>query len=168
MPKPDTLTPDNAVGDILAVADAVGAGRFAYYGYSWLALCGLQLAIRTDRLTALVMGGFPPIDGPYQERLRVTAATHAMAQDARPAPEMQDPPRATRPADEFDWSKVKMTMSEPQTRQFTTLYREIEGSTTKRPKRSSPVLGCASPVPTMRSTTANAGATFGSALPGRC
>jgi pimeloyl-ACP methyl ester carboxylesterase len=65
VPKPDTLTPANLAGDLLAVADAAGADRFAYYGYSWLALAGLQLAIRTDRLAALVMGGLPPIDGPY-------------------------------------------------------------------------------------------------------
>jgi pimeloyl-ACP methyl ester carboxylesterase len=60
-PKPDTLTPSNISSDMLAVADAAGADDFAYYGYSWLALVGLQLAIRTDRLTALVMGGFPPL-----------------------------------------------------------------------------------------------------------
>ena len=56
-PKPETLTPANIASDLLAVADAVGAERFAYYGYSWLAALGLQLAIRTDRLSALVMGG---------------------------------------------------------------------------------------------------------------
>ncbi|MCG5121088.1 MULTISPECIES: alpha/beta fold hydrolase [Streptomyces] len=35
------LTPDHLAVDLLAVADAAGAGRFAYYGYSWLALAGL-------------------------------------------------------------------------------------------------------------------------------
>src|SRR5579859_3504475 len=74
LPKPETLTPANAASDILAVADAVGADRFAYYGYSWLALIGLQLAIRTSRLSALIMGGFPPLNGPYAAMLRVTAA----------------------------------------------------------------------------------------------
>jgi pimeloyl-ACP methyl ester carboxylesterase len=78
-PKPDTLVPDNLAGDFRAVADRAGADRFAWYGYSWLALGGLQLAIRTDRVSALVMGGFPPIDGPYDEMLRVTAATHRLA-----------------------------------------------------------------------------------------
>jgi pimeloyl-ACP methyl ester carboxylesterase len=52
VPKPDTLTPANLAGDLLAVADAAGTDRFAFYGYSWLALSGLQLAIRTERLTA--------------------------------------------------------------------------------------------------------------------
>src|SRR5258708_389965 len=30
-PKPETLTPPNVVSDLLAVADAVEADRFAYY-----------------------------------------------------------------------------------------------------------------------------------------
>jgi pimeloyl-ACP methyl ester carboxylesterase len=125
VPKPDTLTPDNVAGDLLAVADAAGADRFAYYGYSWLALGGLQLAIRTDRLTALVMGGFPPLGGPYAEMLQVTKATHAMAsspRDAAPAP-----PAAPDPSEEPDWSQVEMTLAEPQTRQFVTLYQALEG-----------------------------------------
>ena len=62
-PQPDSLTPANAVADLLTIAEAAGTERFAYYGYSWLALLGLQLASRTDRLTALVMGGFPPLNG---------------------------------------------------------------------------------------------------------
>ena len=82
-PAPDTLTPENVAADFLAIADAAGAEGFAYYGYSWLALSGLQLAIRTDRLRALAMGGFPPLDGPYQSMLAVTRAAHAAS--ARPA-----------------------------------------------------------------------------------
>ncbi|WP_326559924.1 alpha/beta fold hydrolase [Micromonospora sp. NBC_01796] len=131
-PKPDTLTPDTIVEDLLTVADSVGAQRFAYYGYSWLALSGLQLAIRTDRLSALVMGGFPPIDGPYAEMLAVTTATHAMSPPAPTTP-VADPPQAptgadawTDPAD-FDWSSVQVTLPEPQTRQFMTLYLALRG-----------------------------------------
>src|SRR5919198_5325527 len=86
VPKPDTLTPANVAGDLLAVADAAGADRFAYYGYSWLALAGLQLAVRSDRVAALAMGGFPPLDGPYAPMLRVTAATHEMARANAAAP----------------------------------------------------------------------------------
>src|SRR5215471_13352560 len=71
-PKPHTLTPDAVAADLLAIADAAEAERFGYYGYSWLALSGLQLAIRTDRLTALVMGGYPPLGGPYPAMLAVT------------------------------------------------------------------------------------------------
>src|SRR5215467_8069316 len=78
-PKPRTLTADAVAADLLAIADAAGADRFAYYGYSWLALAGLQLATRTERLTALAMGGFPPLDGPYAPMLAVTRATHLRA-----------------------------------------------------------------------------------------
>lgn len=59
-PKPLTLTADAVAADVVAIVDAGGAQHFAYYGCSWLALVGLQLAIRSDRLTALAMGGFPP------------------------------------------------------------------------------------------------------------
>src|SRR5579864_8541189 len=114
-PKPDTLTPANAASDLLAVADAAGADRFAYYGYSWLALIGLQLAIRTDRLSALNMGGFPPLNGPYEEMLQVTTATYEMASGAR----------ATPSAEESEWSGT--ALSGDQTRQFLTLYQGLQG-----------------------------------------
>jgi hypothetical protein len=113
-PKPDTLTPANTASDLLAVAGAAGADQFAYYGYSWLAMIGLQLAIRTDRLSALIMGGFPPQNGPYEEMLRVTTATYEMAIGARPMP----------PADESEWSDV--SLSTDQTRQFVTLYQALQ------------------------------------------
>jgi pimeloyl-ACP methyl ester carboxylesterase len=120
-PKPDTLTPATVAQDFLAVAGAAGANRFACYGYSWLAVCGLQLALRTDRLSALAMGGFPPIGGPYAEMLRVTMATYEMSTTPRPPPRAPD-----QPAGERDWSSVEMTMSEPQTRQFVTLYQALQ------------------------------------------
>ncbi|ACZ87040.1 alpha/beta fold hydrolase [Streptosporangium roseum] len=123
-PKPDTLTPANVAADLLAVADAVGADRFAYYGYSWLALSGLQLAIRTDRLSALVMGGFPPIGGPYAEMLRVTTATHEMAVSPQSPPTT---PQTSETSEEPDWSSVEVSMSEAQTRQFLTLYQALQG-----------------------------------------
>ena len=81
-PKPTTLTPDAIVRDVLAVADAAGADRFAWFGYSWTAVVGLQLAIRTDRLTALAIGGFPPLGGPYAEMLARTTANLERAQPA--------------------------------------------------------------------------------------
>ncbi|WP_084964460.1 alpha/beta fold hydrolase [Thermoactinospora rubra] len=116
-PKPDTLTPDSIAADFLAVADAAGADRFAYYGYSWLALSGLQLAMRTDRLTALVMGGFPPLGGPYQEMLKVTMATHELA-GAAPTGSTAEP---------GDWDSAEVTLSKEQTRQFVTLYEALRG-----------------------------------------
>jgi pimeloyl-ACP methyl ester carboxylesterase len=119
-PKPDTLTPENIAHDFLAVADAAGVRRFAYYGYSWLALNGMQLAIRTDRLWGLVMGGYPPVDGPYEAMLAVTRATHDVAmQPKQPAPE----PAAT---DAYDWDSAEITLTGAQTRQFMTLYQKLQ------------------------------------------
>ncbi|MFI6173962.1 alpha/beta fold hydrolase [Nonomuraea sp. NPDC051191] len=121
-PKPDTLTPDNVAADFLSVADAVGADRFAYYGYSWLALSGLQLALRTDRLSALAMGGYPALGGPYAEMLRVTEATYDMAV----APKTATPP-STGTGEPGDWSSTEVTLGEGQARQFATLYRALRG-----------------------------------------
>lgn len=135
-PKPDTLTPGNVAADFLAVADAVGAGRFAYYGYSWLALGGLQLALRTDRLSALVMGGYPPLGGPYAEMLRVTEATYRMTL----APETAVPSGTGEPG---DWSSVEVGLSEEQARQFATLYRALRGFDDSRVTLSCPRLAFA-------------------------
>jgi pimeloyl-ACP methyl ester carboxylesterase len=68
----ESFTADHVCADILAVADAVDAERFAWFGFSWGAVVGLQLAGRTKRLTALVGGGWPPLGGQYQETLAVT------------------------------------------------------------------------------------------------
>ena len=153
-PAPGSLTPENVAADLLAIADAAGAETFAYYGYSWLALSGLQLALRTPRLSALVMGGFPPLGGPYAGMLAVTRATHAMTAAAPAAPgEPTDGPTAQRetsdvvgqeelaPAtdtapestgaaqdpEDFDWDAFDMTLGEDQTRQFVTLYEALDG-----------------------------------------
>jgi pimeloyl-ACP methyl ester carboxylesterase len=124
-PQPDSLTPANAVADLLAIADAAGAERFAYYGYSWLALIGLQLAFRSSRLLALAMGGYPPLGGPYAAMLKVTLAAHEMAvaaakKDAGAADEQP----AVEPG---DWSSVQVNTSPEQTRQFVTLYEALQG-----------------------------------------
>ncbi|MEU7822541.1 alpha/beta hydrolase [Catellatospora sp. NPDC049133] len=118
-PKPETLTPANAARDLLAVADAAGADRFAYYGYSWLGLLGQQLALHTDRLSALVMGGYPPVGGPYAAMLAVTTAAHAASLKA-----VQHPPT---PAETVpgDWSTVSVVTTVDQTRQFVTLYESL-------------------------------------------
>ncbi|MGI5336594.1 alpha/beta fold hydrolase [Streptomyces sp. CA-181903] len=121
-PRPDALTPDTIAADLLSVADAAGADRFAYYGYSWLALSGLQLALRTDRLAALAMGGFPPLGGPYAEMLRVTRAAHAMAASAAGT---RETPGGTTAPDDYDWSSVEVSATEAQTRQFVTLYEAL-------------------------------------------
>ncbi len=62
---PEALTADQVCADLLSVADAAGFDRFAYLGYSWSGAVGLQLADRSDRLTALAIGGWPPLDAPY-------------------------------------------------------------------------------------------------------
>lgn len=65
---PEVVTPDRVVRDYLAVADAAGADRFAWSGYSWGGVVGFQLAYRCgERLTALVVGGWPPLDQPIAE-----------------------------------------------------------------------------------------------------
>lgn len=69
---PDALTADRVCADLLSVASAAGFDRFAYWGYSWGAAVGLQLAARTDRLTALVLGGWPPLGAPYKGILQAT------------------------------------------------------------------------------------------------
>ena len=63
------FTPAWVCRELLAVAHAVGADRFAWYGYSWGGVVGLQLAARTDRLTALVCGGWAPLGAPYADML---------------------------------------------------------------------------------------------------
>lgn len=119
-PKPDSLTADTVAADLLAIADAAGCDRFAYYGYSWLGLAGLQLATRTQRLTALAMGGFPPLGGPYEAMLTVTEASHRMAAEPQSSP----PGEGVVPG---DWDSVEVTLSEAQTRQYVTLYRSLQG-----------------------------------------
>lgn len=79
-PKTETLTPDNVTADLLAIADAADLDEFAWWGYSWGGVIGLQLALRTDRLTGLAMTGFPPLDGPYREMLRSTRGATTTAE----------------------------------------------------------------------------------------
>jgi len=64
-----TQTADRVCADILAVADAAGVDRFAWFGFSFGSVVGLQLASRTSRLSALVCGGWPPLGGQYAETL---------------------------------------------------------------------------------------------------
>src|SRR5262245_2399155 len=107
-PMPDTLTPANLVRDILAVADAAGADRFAWYGYSWLGVTGLQIANASDRLTGLALGGWPPIDGPYEAMLKVTTAGWELATGKRQS------------QGEDAWASA--SLQPDQSKQFLTLY----------------------------------------------
>jgi glutaredoxin-related protein len=81
----------------------------------------MQLAIRTNRLSALIIGGFPPIDGPYQEMLQVTMATYHMSVSPQ-----SNLAKDTENTDKFDWSNVEVTMTEAQTKQFVTLYEQLK------------------------------------------
>jgi pimeloyl-ACP methyl ester carboxylesterase len=67
-----SLTADRVCADILAVADAAGVDHFAWFGFSFGSVVGLQLASRTNRLSALVCGGWPPLGGQYAETLAYT------------------------------------------------------------------------------------------------
>jgi pimeloyl-ACP methyl ester carboxylesterase len=78
---PQELTADRVCADLLGVATAAGFERFAYWGYSWSGAVGLQLAARTPRLSALVIGGWPPLGAPYAGILQAT-----LAKQAKPEP----------------------------------------------------------------------------------
>lgn len=122
-PDPDSLTPERIGSDFLRIADAMNAGSFSYYGYSWLALAGLQLALRTNRLEALIMGGFPPFEGPYREMRIVTDKTHKEAvsnrETASASQNPGDDPKAT------DWDNVTVTLDPRVTGQFVTMYESL-------------------------------------------
>jgi hypothetical protein len=113
------LTPHSLSADLLAIADAAGARRFAYAGYSWTALAGLQVALRTDRLWALAMGGFPPLAGPYREMLAVTRAAHAASTTQVAALDLAE-------VEPGDWDAAGVQTSPDQTRQFVTLYEALQ------------------------------------------
>lgn len=102
---PSELTADRVCDDLLKTASAAGFNRFAYWGYSWGAAVGLQLSLRTDRLTALVMGGWPPLGAAYALALKASCD-----QIANPPKEVQVVLRS--PAQYAQWS---------------TFYRSIEG-----------------------------------------
>jgi pimeloyl-ACP methyl ester carboxylesterase len=91
--------------DLLSAASAAGFERFAYWGYSWGAAVGLQLAARTDRLTALVLGGWPPLGAPYDGILQATRLK-------QPDPEP---------------SSLKVLRSKAQYRQWETFYVSLQG-----------------------------------------
>ncbi len=100
---PNELTVDRVCADLLGVASAAGFERFAYWGYSWRGAVGLQLAHRSDRLTALVVGGWPPLGAPYAGILEATRLKQA-------APEP---------------SSLKVLRSAAQYRQWETYYASI-------------------------------------------
>ncbi|WP_375102945.1 alpha/beta fold hydrolase [Paenibacillus sp. RS8] len=120
----DNLTAEHIVKDFLLIADEMNIKNFSYYGYSWLALIGLQLAVRTNRLEGLVMGGFPPYNGPYQEMMIVTHKTHTQAlNNQNEAAEISS--FETENPDEIDWDNIKVSMDTRVTAQFVALYESL-------------------------------------------
>jgi pimeloyl-ACP methyl ester carboxylesterase len=81
-----TLTAQRACDDVFAMADAAGFERFIWWGFSWGGVVGLQLASRSDRVAALVCGGWPPLGGPYADMLRIARARVADPSQAAGAP----------------------------------------------------------------------------------
>jgi pimeloyl-ACP methyl ester carboxylesterase len=66
----DALTLDRVCDDLLAVADAAGFDRFAWWGATFGAVAGLELAARTSRVAALVSAGWSPLGMPYDGMVR--------------------------------------------------------------------------------------------------
>ncbi|HWO96434.1 MAG TPA: alpha/beta hydrolase [Bacillus sp. (in: firmicutes)] len=123
-PNPENLTPENIVKDLLVIADEMNVKKFSYYGYSWLALVGLQLAIRTDRLESLIMGGFPPMDGPYKEMMVVTNKTYQQALNNQSSPVSNEQEDIESP-EKIDWDNIKVKIDTNQTKQFVTMYKNL-------------------------------------------
>lgn len=73
---------------VVAVLDAVGADRAAYWGYSLGALTGYAVAVHApERLTRLVAGGFDPLDG-FGSVIGPMLRASGLAADADPFPLM--------------------------------------------------------------------------------
>lgn len=123
-PEPDRLTVDYIVRDLLLIADEMGIRSYSYYGYSWLGLIGLQLALKTDRLESLIMGGFPPYEGPYEEMLIVTEKTYGLAEMFHAGHAASKPFQSP---EEADWDDMEVSMDPRTAKQFLTLYRSLGG-----------------------------------------
>lgn len=100
---PAALTANRVCADLLDVASAAGFDRFSYWGYSWSAAVGLQLVSRTQRISALVLGGWPPLGAPYEAILK---ATRLKQSDPEP-------------------SSLKVLRSKEQYRQWETYYSSM-------------------------------------------
>ncbi|MCY8346178.1 alpha/beta hydrolase [Bacillus haynesii] len=122
-PNPKNLTPESIVKDLLTIANEMNVEKFSYYGYSWLALVGLQLAIRTDRLESLIMGGFPPIDGPYKEMMVVTNQTYEQSLSKQHS-SVSDEQNLISP-EKVDWDNIQVKIDTNQTKQFVTMYENL-------------------------------------------
>ena len=66
------FTPDVAAEEYARIADAAGVGRFGWVGYSYGGAMGVQVACRSGRVSALAVGGFPPLQAPFREMVEIT------------------------------------------------------------------------------------------------
>jgi pimeloyl-ACP methyl ester carboxylesterase len=82
----DELTAERVCSDLLAVADTAKFERFIWWGFSWGGVIGLQLASRSDRVSALVCGAWPPLGGPYADLLRAVRVVAAAQPPKRDVP----------------------------------------------------------------------------------
>jgi hypothetical protein len=80
-PEETRLTVENVCKDYLAIADAAKVDSFAAAGYSWGGNAVLQLATRSPRVIALVVGGWPALDGPYKHMLEFIRELHKQNPD---------------------------------------------------------------------------------------
>ncbi|AMO23668.1 alpha/beta fold hydrolase [Ramlibacter tataouinensis] len=81
------FTAARVVEDYLAVADAAKVGKFAYFGYSFGGNSGLQLAKRhPERLTALVVGGWPAIGADFGAMLTACRGMYETSVDPEKYP----------------------------------------------------------------------------------
>lgn len=76
------FTPDVAAEEYDRIADAAGVERFGWVGYSYGGAIGLQVACRSTRVSALAVGGFPPLRAPYREMVEITTRMATASQDA--------------------------------------------------------------------------------------
>ena len=72
-PQGPAYNPDVAAAEYECIADTIGLGRFGWLGYSFGGAMGIQLACRTNRIAALAVGGFPPMNAPFQRLIDITA-----------------------------------------------------------------------------------------------
>lgn len=129
-PHPEHFTSEYITEDLLRVADQMNVNRFSYYGYSWLALVGLQLALRTGRMESLIMGGFPPFEGPYEEMRVVTARTYEAALKQHGKLEHEQEGQASMNSEqlspgEVDWDNIQIQIDPAQTKQYVTMYQSL-------------------------------------------
>ena len=71
-PQGSAFSPDIAAEEYKRIADAAGVSRFGWLGYSFGGAMGVQVACRTNRVAALAVGGFPPLNAPFQQMMEVS------------------------------------------------------------------------------------------------